>query len=170
MGQTGFAALWASDKAIFMSHGDPIGNLSLLIHHLQAGHPVPKDLAEWFTTAALRTMAGRSSSLDHALGLTSHGTHTLHCRIKRREVRRRLLVALDLAGSSAALADAIKRFRSRKWPCWRHLDHPPERATRIERELFQAFRVSGGNVPESIRSIKRIEAEVTNSCATTTME
>ncbi|HHJ40060.1 MAG TPA: hypothetical protein ENJ86_11495 [Methylothermaceae bacterium] len=139
--------------------------MSLLIHHLQSGQPVPEVLAEWFANGAMRAMAGRASSLDHALGLTSHGRHTLHCRIKRREVRRRLLVALDLAGSHAALAKAIEHFRARKWPCWRHLEQPPKRASRIERELFQAFRVSGGNVPESIRSLKRIEAQAAASRA-----
>ncbi len=148
-----------------MAGADPLDKLLLLIHSLQSGQPVPGELAEWFSTAALRTLGGRAPSLDHALGLTRHGTHTLHCRIKRREVRRRLLVALDLAGSHAALAEEIKRFRSRKWPCWRYFDEPPGRATPIECQLFHAFHVAGGEVPESLRSIRRIEAELVDSDA-----
>jgi hypothetical protein len=56
---------------------------------------------------------------------------------------------------SEQLAEAVRRFRTTKWPRWRALGAAPEHATRVEQALFEAFR-SHERIPATAMQIHNI--------------
>lgn len=65
--------------------------------------------------------------------------------------------AADLAGGAAPLARAIVRFLGHRWPIWHARGGVPTQATALECELYQAAVVGGGDLPTSVRHLRRIQ-------------
>lgn len=118
---------------------------------LMARHP---DMSE----AAHAYISGDARTLDEAMGIGGGpGIPKLRTVLRHRWRDTHLNNALELLGGDLeALSSEIGRFTSRKWPVWEKRDTPPERATAIEIELFQACRLNGRSIPGSPRHLRRL--------------
>ncbi len=129
---------------------DSLTHLCRLFAAAHRRQSIDEETAEWLQRGILAVLSGEARSLDHALGLTWYGAEPVAARWARRRRNLHLAEALALCdGSPSKLAEAVRRFRLRKWPRWQRFEQPPERATELERILFHAFKVGGGKVPES---------------------
>jgi len=138
---------------------DPRDRVRRLAAVVQARQALPDDLARWLGDGLQHWLAsGGRGSLDTFLGLRGAGVRTVetHDRVRRRDAA--LAHALEFAhdGQPRAaswrakrLADAIERFEARTWPRVRDCDRPPERLSRLERNLFEARAANGQPLPQT---------------------
>lgn len=130
---------------------------------VEARRPLPDDVADWIA-AGLREYldAGAGTSLDRALGLKGAGVRSFATIERHRRRNAALMAALEFAhdgeptpaGERAGrLAEAVRRFKRRKWPRIQHLEEPPTGLSALEKRLFRAFR-TGMRIPESDRQIR----------------
>ena len=115
---------------------------------LEAGRPVPDDVAEWMRDAIAEYLdEGGRRPLDVVLGLRGRGIRSLETQKAMERRNAALMAALQYAHDGQFrpvrwranyLADEVKRFR-RKWPRIRHHEEPPESLDELQRQLFRAF-------------------------------
>jgi hypothetical protein len=127
---------------------------------LAEGNSSPETL-EWLR-AGFRGWLDGESDLPAALGLNATHSRGGRYGAARLAMLRHLHRAADLIGepdgwqTAKALAGEIKRFRRYRWPRLRDVGSPPAGVlTPVESAILEAFRVSGGKVPESETGIYR---------------
>lgn len=127
---------------------------------LEAGRPLPADLATWLRAGVADYLAG-GRSLDRCLGLKGAGVRSIETVIAQERRNAALKAAAEFAHDgqpntrhdrARKLAGAVRRFRNRKWPRLCHLDEPPVSLGPMERHLFRAFKESE-RVPETDKQI-----------------
>jgi len=127
---------------------------------LEAGRPLPADVATWLRKGLADYLAA-GGSLDRSLGLRGTGVRSIETVIATERRNVALAAAAEFAHDGAPnsrrdrarkLAAAVRRFRDRKWPRLRQLDEPPASLGPMERHLFRAFRASE-RVPETEKQI-----------------
>lgn len=134
----------------------PRNRLCRLMTALEAGRPVPDDVAEWMRDGIAEYLVeGGRRPLDVVLGLRGRGIRSFETQKAMERRNAALMAALEYAHDGQwrpvrwranYLADAVKRFR-RKWPRIRHLEEPPDNLDELQRALFRAFQANE-RVPE----------------------
>jgi hypothetical protein len=122
-----------------MADEDPVPLLLAAADAAARGEPLPPAAARWLVRAT-RAYVNGEGPLDRCLGLSGGPGRNgdTRARLARRDAA--LREAGALVGGAGPLAEAIQRFESRRWPCWRDLDQAPARASEIECYLFEARR------------------------------
>ena len=137
-------------------------NLRRLAAAVEGRRPLPDEVADWLA-AGLRDYidSGGRSSLDRSLGLRGAGVRSLETALAHERRNAALAAAMEYAHDgqpcprrqrAGRLAEAVRRFRDRRWPRLQHLDEPPAGLSSIERQLFRAFK-TGIGVPETPKQI-----------------
>lgn len=139
--------------------------LSRLLAILEAGQPVPHDVADWFIAGAECFLDGEEKTLCKALGLRKRGhASALKQRqlANRNEWLREAYKHVSLNGSGSwdrckRLAGSIQQFETRTWPKLRDLSTPPDRLSELQRCLFHARKAAQlPFTPEQLSNICRL--------------
>jgi len=147
---------------------EPRDNLARLRAALEAGRPLPEDVGAWLLAGIDRWERRQVHHLERALYLVAAGNGHPSTERARENRNGCLTAAVEHLGwpppSSTAekarrLLPHVKRFEAQLWHRWKSLDAPPDRATRLERELWRAkrFATAGGlSLPQTRKQIQRI--------------
>jgi len=120
---------------------------------------VQEAAAAWLTSGVAEYFAG-GVALDQALHLSGVGIERASSSANRIERNRHLVRAARLCGGAtprercARLAREIEIFETRVWPRWQKLPVPPETASALRVELFEAFR--RGQPPRTAKGLALI--------------
>lgn len=135
---------------------DPVAHLLCLRRAAITG-TLPRDTGQWLA-AAIDALLIDGADPGTAFGLSRGRGHRLAPSDWRQALRdEHLARAAALAGGATPLASAIRRFLGHRWPIWRDRGGAPTQATALERELYEAAVVGGGDLPTSVRHLRRIQ-------------
>lgn len=132
-------------------------HLALLELHLRERPdcPLPLFVRSWLLKAIARHRL-EGADLAAALGLRLPGRYSVATRDSRERRDTALRAAGSLLGNDAhALAAALRRFASSRWPRWRAYPFPPAEAPDLDRVLFDVFH-EDADPPTSPKQLRRI--------------
>jgi hypothetical protein len=127
-----------------------------LLRRLVASRGADREAAAWVASGLSAWLrAGGAVVLPKCLGLPNTATKVrLLLRDEWIREAASYVKADTIWKKACVLADEIRRFEGRLWPCWRNEKLPPARATPAQACLF--FARGHGELPTTARQVRNI--------------